>query len=70
MMSFIENDKIEEIRRKLTNPTILLPLELMDIRNNYIGFLKIHKVRCKTPNLDRFGIRWTVQNVALLKEHI
>ncbi|HEY6465869.1 MAG TPA: hypothetical protein VIY69_07750 [Candidatus Acidoferrales bacterium] len=68
VVPFIKQNKIDEIRRKLLQPLVLLALKLVNVRDHDISIVQVRSVRL--PHVCRFGIWRLCQDVAFRIEAI
>ena len=71
MMTFVEKDQVEKVRRQSLKPTVFLAaLELAYIGNDDVSFIEIGAISRGASNFDRFGIGPAGEHAAFLIEHV
>src|SRR6266550_1632076 len=64
-MTFVDQDEIEKICGQLCQPLVLFALELVNVCDHDVGFLKIGLTRRAAPDFGRLRVLWPRQHGTL-----
>jgi len=70
VVAFVEQDEVKEVVRQVLEPAVFLALELLDVGQHNVGFLKVGPVSHLAPDFGGLGIGLAVQDAAFDVEHV